>query len=195
MCQHCDSTVSRRSVLSATGAIGVASLAGCLGGGGGSGNGDVPAAIALTGNKQCDVCGMIIEQHPGPVGQLFYADNAPEGHDNPAWFCSAWETFAYNFDRENEGWTLSVGYLTDYSSAEYELYDDGGSTFIDAHLEPEAFGRMDELFYVAGTDVKGAMGNDLIPFSDETDADTFADDHGGVVYRERDISRDLLAQL
>lgn len=177
----------------AAGAMGVAATAGCLGGGG-AGD-DVPAPIALTGNKQCDVCGMIIEQHPGPVGQLFYANNAPEGHDNPAWFCSAWETFAYNFDRESEGWTLSGGYLTDYSSVEYELYDDGGSTFITAHLEPESFGRMNELYYVAGTDIKGAMGNDLIPFSDEADADSFAEEHGGTVYRENDISRDLIAQL
>ncbi len=194
MCWHCDSRVTRRSMLAAAGAVGVAATAGCLGGDG-TGGGDAPEPIALTGSKQCDVCGMVIEQHPGPVGQLFYADNEPEGRDNPAWFCSAWETFAYDFDRESEGWTLAVGYLTDYSAVDYELFDDGGATFITAHLEPDAFGRKSDLFYVAGTDIKGAMGNDLIPFSDSGDADTFAEEHGGTVYREGDISRDLIAQL
>jgi nitrous oxide reductase accessory protein NosL len=180
-------------VLAAAGAVGVAATTGCLGGGG-SGE-EVPPPIALTGNKQCDVCGMVIEQHPGPVGQLFYEDFTPEGHGNPAWFCSAWETFSYHLDRETEGRSLVVGYLTDYSRVDYELYDDGGSTFITAHLEPDAFGRIDELFYVAGTNVKGAMGNDLIPFSDEDDAEAFAEEYDGSVYQEKDISRDLIARL
>lgn len=51
MCRHCDSRVTRRSVLSAAGAVGVAATAGCLGGNG-AGSGDVPDPIALTGNKQ-----------------------------------------------------------------------------------------------------------------------------------------------
>ncbi|UVE52392.1 nitrous oxide reductase accessory protein NosL (plasmid) [Haloferax larsenii] len=193
MCNHRGPSISRRSVLTTAGAVGVAATAGCLGGGGD--NSDAPEPIALTGDKQCDRCGMVIEQHPGPVGQVFYRDNAPEGHDNPAWFCSAWETFSYNFARQDEGWTRVVGYLTDYSSVDYDLYDDEGATFITAHLDPEAFGRMDELFYVAGADINGAMGNDLVPFSQESDADAFADEHGGDVYEESDISPDLVARL
>ncbi|KAB1191147.1 MULTISPECIES: nitrous oxide reductase accessory protein NosL [Haloferax] len=186
-----DVTPTRRAYLTLVGFTTTTALAGCLGG---DTDGDVPTPIALTGNKQCDVCGMMIEQHPGPVGQLFYAGNSPEGHDNPAWFCSAWETFAYNFDRTNEGWNLVVGYLTDYSAVDYELVFDGGATFISAHLESEAFGRMDELYYVVGTEVKGSMGNDLVPFSDRNDAETFAEEHDGRVYELGDISRELVAQ-
>jgi len=139
MCNHCDRELARRAVLSAVGVAGVAATAGCLGGLGTDGGGDAPEAVALTGGEQCDACGMVIDQHPGPAGQLFYADHSPEGHDNPARFCSAWETFSYALDREDDGWNRAGGYLTDYSTVEYDLFDDGGRTFISAHLDADAF--------------------------------------------------------
>ncbi|WP_416841598.1 nitrous oxide reductase accessory protein NosL [Haloferax sp. DFSO52] len=183
---------TRRRYLTVTGFAVAGALAGCLGDGR---DAEVPRPIALTGHKQCDHCGMVIEEHPGPAGQLFYEDTKPEAHDNPARFCSAWETFANKFHREGDGWTVSSGYLTDYSSVEYELFDKGGSTFISAHLDSEAFGPIEDLFYAVGTDIKGSMGTDLIPFSDEADADAFAEEYGGTVYTADDISRDLIAQL
>ncbi|ELZ59256.1 MULTISPECIES: nitrous oxide reductase accessory protein NosL [unclassified Haloferax] len=194
MCNHCDRELARRTVLSAVGVAGVAATAGCLGGLGTDGGGDAPEAVALTGGEQCDACGMVIDQHPGPAGQLFYADHSPEGHDNPARFCSAWETFSYALDREDDGWNRAGGYLTDYSAVEYDLFDDGGRTLISAHLDADAFAPMDDLVYVVGTDVNGSMGPDFVPFSDDGDAEAFADAHDGAVYERADISRDLIAR-
>jgi nitrous oxide reductase accessory protein NosL len=193
MCEHHDrgTSVSRRAVVSAAGVACAGSIAGCLG----SGGGDAPAAVSLTGDRQCDACGMVIEQHPGPVAQIFYRDHAPEGHDNPAWFCSAWEAFEYDFDRRDRGWEASARYVTDYSAVDYEVYEEGGETFVTAHLEPEAFGVAADLRYVVGSDVKGSMGKDLIPFSDADDAEAFAAEYGGETVAYGDVTPELVAQV
>jgi nitrous oxide reductase accessory protein NosL len=194
MCERCDRPLSRRRLLAATGAVGASVTAGCLAGDGG-GQTEAPDPVALTGDKQCEVCGMVIEQHPGPTGQLYYRDNGPEGHNPPAWFCSGWETFTYHFEREERGWTLVAGYMTDYAAVDYDLYEEGGETFVTAHLEPDAFARLEDLYYVVGTDVNGAMGEDLIPFSERDAADQFASDRDGDVYELDGITPTLVAQL
>jgi nitrous oxide reductase accessory protein NosL len=191
MCHRCAPGLSRRRLVRTAGAVGLGSVAGCLSG---SGGGDVPEPVALTGNKQCELCGMIIEQHPGPVGQLFYEDEGPD-HEGPAWFCSGWETFKYQFDRREMGWKLVVGYMTDYASVDYDLYEDGGNTFITAHVEASAFARLQDLYYVVGTPIRGAMGEDLIPFSERDAADSFATDHGGEVYEYGDVTPTLVGQI
>jgi len=43
--------------------------------------------------------------------------------------------------------------------------------------------------------VKGAMGRDLIAFSEESDAESFQSDHGGELVAVEDVTPELIGQL
>ncbi|WP_411966019.1 nitrous oxide reductase accessory protein NosL [Haloferax sp. YSMS24] len=170
---------TRRNLLKAVGVGAVAGFAGCLGGGG-SNDEPIPDPIDLSGGKQDDNGGMIIGEHFGPNGQIFYRDHAPDGHDNPAWFHTlSMGLFPYHFDRQREGWEAVVIYVTDYSSVDYELREESGKTFISTHTGADTFGDATEMTYVVDSDVNGGMGKDLHPFSSADEAESFASEHDG----------------
>lgn len=183
--------VDRRRLLSGTAvlfAVPIAGVAGCLGD-------DRPDPIALDGEQSCDQCGMVISEHPGPAGQTHFEGNVPEGRDAPAWFCSSKCTYNYTFDRVDQGATVVVTYLTDYSAVDYSVEGEGDSLVITAHLGADTFSPAADLVHVAGSDVDGAMGSALIPFSGTGDAEGFASEYGGDVVSHDDVTRDLLAGL
>jgi nitrous oxide reductase accessory protein NosL len=182
--------VPRRRVLAAVGTTATVALAGCAGGGG---DGDVPAAVTLTRDDTCDVCGMVIPNHPGPSSEIFYADREPNGHPNPARFDSTWEAFEFDFARE--GWTREVFYVTDYSSVDYEIRQDDGQKLLSTHPEREAFVDAEAVTFVIGSAVVGAMGKDLIGFSDSADAEAFRDDHGGELATIDEVTPTMVGSL
>lgn len=177
------------------GALGAtASLAGCLGGLTG-GSGEAPDPISLTGGLPCDVCGMIIEKHPGPNGQIFFESGSPDGHDNPARFDSLKQCyFPYKLEQQQGGKSIAAGYVTDYSSVDYDVTTQGGTTTISSYTEPESFARAKDLQYVVGSEVDGAMGPDFIPFSKRGDAQSFADEYGGEIVAYGDIDEGLIGR-
>lgn len=186
---------TRRTVLTTIAVGSAGALAGCLGGGR-----DGPAAISLDGSEQCDNCGMRIGMHPGPVGEAFYGDDAPpslpdDREDGIAWFCSSTCTYNYLLENEERGHEPQSAYGTDYSSVEYELRDDGGTTVVSAHLDAAAFADLHDLTFVANSDVEGAMGKSLIGFTSEGDAEAFADEHGGELLTHDDVTREVLSGL
>lgn len=188
-------TRTRRSVLATVAVGGVGVLAGCLGG-----DEAGPEPVTLDEGQECDYCGMQIDMHPGPVGEAYYGDDAPEAlpDDRPnglAWFCSTKCTYNYRFENEQRGYEPQQSYGTDYSSVDYEIVDEGGATVISAHLEAAAFGDLQALTFVVGSDVEGAMGKSLIGFSDSDDASSFADEHGGELVVHGEVSRELLSGL
>jgi nitrous oxide reductase accessory protein NosL len=180
----------RRRFLLGSAALAVGAVAGCLGGGG-----EGPAAITLTTEHTCDVCGMIIPNHPGPSTEIFYADQQPSGHENPARFDSTWEAFQYDFERRNRGWKRQAFYVTDYSTVDYQLFTEGGDTLISTHPEAEAFADATQVTFVVGSEVKGAMGRDLIAFSDRGDAGAFQEEHGGELAEFGDVTPGMVEQL
>ncbi|MFB6082757.1 MAG: nitrous oxide reductase accessory protein NosL [Halorientalis sp.] len=186
----------RRTVLGGLGAVGVAALAGCSQNGGtGTETGGVPAAVTLTTADTCDVCGMVIPNHPGPSAEIFYPDHRPSGHENPARFDSTWEAFQYDFERSDRGWERSVMYVTDYSAVDYELFDFRGTKGISTHPEASAFAPASEVTFVANSAVVGAMGRDLIGFGDEGDASSFREEYGGKLVTVDEVTPRLIAQL
>lgn len=185
---------SRRQALLAGATVALSSVAGCLGNGE-DGDTEVPAAITLPDDATCDVCGMVISQHPGPTAEIFYAEQSPEGHDNPARFDSTWEAYQYDFERQNQGWEKTAFYVTDYSSVEYRLAEERGSTLISTHPQKEAFARVEDVTYVAGSAVEGAMGKDLVGFTDESDAESFQSEHGGNLVTHDEVTPEVIAGL
>ncbi|MFO7925890.1 MAG: nitrous oxide reductase accessory protein NosL [Halobacteriota archaeon] len=186
---------TRRTVLTTIVAGGVGALAGCLGDGR-----DGPDAISLDGSEACDNCDMRIGMHPGPVGEAFYGDDAPsslpEGRENGiAWFCSSTCTYNYLLENEERGHEPQISYGTDYSSVDYELREDDGTTVISAHLGADTFADLHDLTFVANSDVEGAMGASLIGFTDGDDASQFAEEHGGELLTHDDVTREVLSGL
>lgn len=190
--------VTRRALVTATAAGALGALAGCLGGGE---EAEVPEPITLTEGQACDQCNMVIDRHPGPVGQTYYLDDPPpeleDREDGHGRFCSTWCLYRFVLDRKQSGFEPVGSYATDYSTVEYELGEDAGVTIIDPtpHLEAEAFGLVSELVFVVDSDVEGAMGSSLIGFSDEEDASTFADEYGGELLEDGDITLDLIMAM
>jgi nitrous oxide reductase accessory protein NosL len=184
--------VSRRQVLAGGVAL-AAGLAGCQGSNGT--DGETPEPISLTQSDQCEVCGMVIPNHPGPTTEIFYRDQQPSGHENPARFDSTWEAFQYDFERQNQGWEWSAFYVTDYSAVDYELFTDAGDTLISTHVAAADFVDATTVTFVVGSEVKGAMGRDLIAFSEEADAEQFQSDYGGDRRGFDEITKQTIAGL
>jgi len=178
-------SLTRRGVLAGAGATVATSLAGCSM----LDDGTTPAAVSVGGQASCDVCGMVISKHPGPNGQIFYADHDPEDHDPPFRFDSLKScAFDHYFRKKRQDWSVDVFYVTDYSSVEYSVSEEGGKSFISGHENPESFAKAKSVSYVIDADVYGAMGTDFVPFSDEDEASDFAEQYGGRVVSFGDIS-------
>lgn len=169
------SLTSRRQLLVGLSGGAAAATAGCLGG---SQEDESVAPIALDGERACDQCGMIVGDHPGPVGQIHFADDEPEG-GRPGQFCSSICTYTYRFDAEDEERTILETFLTDYSQVDEEVYQEGSDMRISSHVAADAQSQTSTLTVVADSEVVGAMGPALVPFGDESDATAFVDDYGG----------------
>ena len=185
--------MERRKFLRGSGVACAGALTGCLGG---SSEEDAPEPIDLSGEKFDDEGGMKIGDHGGPNGQIFYADNSPEGHENPAWFHTlVFGMFPYHFDRLSRGWEAEAVYVTDYSTVELSLPEDEERPQIPSPTAPDTFADATELTYVAESTALGGMGPALPPFSDEDEAAEFADEYGGRTVGFDDINRQLIESL
>jgi nitrous oxide reductase accessory protein NosL len=184
--------MQRRTLLEASGLTVISgATAGCLGGLG-TDDGEQPAPIDLSGQQLDDQGGMVIGQHGGPNGQIFYADHSPEGHDNPARFHTLSSgLFPYYF--EHREWTVEAIYATDYSVVDASVREENGAKTIPAPTAAETFGDATELFYVMESEVMGGMGPGFVPFSKKTDAESFLEEHGGKIVRFDDVSPQLLS--
>jgi nitrous oxide reductase accessory protein NosL len=161
---------------------------------------------------------MEIGAHGGPNGQIFYKDEQPESlggsasfrnthasradensgdqHTNLAWFHTlVFGLFPYHFERLNRGWEAAGIYVTDYSSVEWELSEDSARPTMPAPTDAATFADATGLSYVGESDVMGGMGPALHPFSEQSEAETFADNYNGTVYAFDDINLELIDSL
>lgn len=184
MSRHDGSAVSRRQFLTGIGVAATMVGAGCIG--------DDDAAeiepISLDGERACDQCGMVIEDHPGPVGQLHFTDDDPEG-GRPGQFCSATCMYTYRFDAADAGREVVIAFLTDYSRVDYDTFTEGDDTLFSSHVEADGFAPLSDLTVIARSDVVGAMGPELIPFSDDDDVAAAIDTYGGEALAATDVDR------
>ena len=75
------------------------------------------------------------------------------------------------------------------------IFEDGGDTLISTHPEADAFADADDVTFVVGSEVVGAMGRDLIAFGDEGDAEAFQAEHGGDLAAFDDVDEATVASL
>ena len=183
--------MNRRTALRTAGSLICATgLTGCLGGP--TGESEQPTPVDLSGSKADDEGGMVIGHHGGPNGQIFYENNSPDGHENPAWFHTlAFGLFPYYFEHEQKGWEATAIYVTDYSSIEYTLSEEGTLT-MPSPTAPDTFGDAEQMDYVMESQVTGGMGPALIPFSEPTDAESFVSNYEGEIVQFDEITPELV---
>jgi len=140
----------------------------------------LPLAAELKPNKagskdKCPVCGMFVAKYPDFAAQIQFRDGSVFHFDG------AKDMFRYylNISRYAPGkktTDIAAVFVTNY----YDLTMVNGLT----------------AYYVAGSDVYGPMGNELVPFVRETEAGTFAKDHKGKsIIRFRDVNLAILKAL
>ena len=132
------------------------------------------APVAFHPNDECHVCGMVINEFPGPKGQVVEQGGVKK-------FCSTAEMLGWWLQPENHHDTAKL-YVHDMGRSQWDTPDDWH--LIDAR----------SAFYVLGTGLKGAMGVVLASFADEAKAQKVATDTGGRVLRFTEIDLALLQQ-
>ncbi len=126
----------------------------------------IEGTIEVTKDEKCPICGMFVYKYPKWAAQIFYGDM----HYS---FDGVKDLMKYYFDNK-EGITKIL--VTDYYSQKA----------IDAK----------EAYFVIGSDIYGPMGNELIPFINESDAKTFYMDHRGTeVVEFKDIKEKEVYKL
>jgi copper chaperone NosL len=125
------------------------------------------AALAVSGERKpvkplpkdkCPVCGMFVAKYPDWIAEIIFKDGSYVVFDGTK------DMFKYYLDLKRynpvkKSSDIDSIYVTHY----YDL------TLIDGF----------KAFYVAGSDVHGPMGRELISFSNETEAKEFMKDHQG----------------
>ena len=132
------------------------------------------APVAFHPNDECHVCGMVINQFPGPKGQVVERDGVKK-------FCSTAEMLGWWLQPENRHDDAKL-YVHDMGRSQWDAPDD--KHLIDARTA----------YYVIGTGLKGAMGVVLASFADVATAQKVAADTGGRLLRFEQIDLALLQQ-
>ena len=115
--------------------------------------------IEVKKSEKCPVCGMFTYKYPKWVAQIFYKNHH------------------YSFDGVKD---LMKFYFDPMKWGKYEnaKREDISKILVTDYYSQKAIDGT-KAYYVIGSDVLGAMGNELIPFEQEADAKTFLDDHHG----------------
>ena len=115
-----------------------------------------PAELKKDG--RCAVCGMFVAKYKPWIAQIIFSDNSYAAFDGPK------DMFKYylqlnKYAPAKKQSDIAAVYVTEYYSAR----------LMDAK----------KMFYVAGSNVLGPMGDELIPVASEEQAKEFLKDHKG----------------
>lgn len=102
---------------------------------------------------RCAVCGMFVAKYPNWIATIVSADRAPRFFDGPK------DLFRFLASEEGKGIAEAEIWVTDYYTTKP----------LNAR----------EVVYVAGSDVLGPMGAELVPLATAALAESFRTDHGG----------------
>lgn len=117
-----------------------------------------PAPIPPGPKDKCPVCGMFAAKYPDFLAEVIFTDGTYaifDGVKDMMKFCLNLKKYRPAM-RQGD---IAAVYVTDY----YRMVWIDGQT----------------CFYVAGSDVYGPMGRELVPFEKKSDAEQFMQDHGG----------------
>ena len=133
--------------------------------------------IIVKSDEKCPVCGMFTYKYPRWVAQIFYTK------DNYLSFDGVKDMMKFYFEPNRWG--------------NYQMYskDKISKMLVTDYYSQKAIDAK-EAFYVFGSNVYGPMGNELIPFKNESDAKNFYFDHkGSKIIKFSDIMLDDVLNL
>ncbi len=131
-----------------------------------------PPPVEFTDTDSCALCGMLIMEYPGPKAQIHYRNGRVDR------FCSVQEMMSFYLQPDRPKDIVAI-YVTDMKRADWKR---PRNAWIDA----------EGAFYVYGASISGAMGNELVPFSDRPSAEAFIARYGGKVIRFHEINMQML---
>ena len=137
----------------------------------------VVGPVAIQAGDECHVCGMIVNEFPGPKGEAIETENAAVRK-----FCSTRDLFAWWLQPENRYLNATL-YVHDMARSDWQRPDD--RHLIDAR----------SAYYVLGSNLKGSMGSTLATLGTLDAAQKLVQEQGGEVLRFEDITLDTLHEL
>jgi len=124
---------------------------------------------------KCPVCGMFVAKYPDFIAALTFKDGTH------AFFDGVKDMMKYYFNLQKYTPSKKIEDITQIHVTDYYTLE---------------LTKGFKAFYVAGSDIYGPMGRELIPFEKEADAREFLKDHKGkAVLRFQDISKDVMKEL
>lgn len=132
--------------------------------------------VAIHSGDECHVCGMIIQNWPGPKGEVI---NAKSGEVLK--FCATTDMFSWVLQPENRNLNAAI-YVHDMSQSHWDKPND--EHLIDAR----------KAWYVMGSKKMG-MGPTFASFASEQAAQAFSEEQGGEVLAWSDITIDTLQKI
>ncbi|MDQ1263475.1 MAG: hypothetical protein QG559_476 [Campylobacterota bacterium] len=122
--------------------------------------------IKVTKDEKCPICGMFVYKYPKWAAQIFYGDKR------------------YSFD--------GVKDMMKY----YFLHKEGVAKMLVTDYYSQNVIEAKNAFFVLGSDVYGPMGDELIPFKSQNEANSFSLDHKGKkVLKFDEITKEALKKL
>jgi copper chaperone NosL len=139
-------------------------------------SGKVPLAQEFQPGQVAEFCGMSLQEHPGPKGQIFVKDRAA-----PYWFASVHDMFAFTLLPEEPRAIVAI-YVNDMGHA--RNWD---------HPEPGTWVEARKAFFVIGSRRRGGMDDaEAVPFGDEAAAQAFITQNGGRMVRFKEMPEDYI---
>lgn len=183
--------VTRRRLLAGTAAVAVG-VAGCAGD---TDDQQHPERVDIDGTETCEVCGMVIAGSFGPNGQTAFDGPHPDEEATFAYYDSTRELYSDRLLQADRGTDPLVTYVTDYARTDYEIVPEDGRRYISGSVEAETLVDAGDVVYVVESGVHGAMGSELLPFSDPDAAEDFVESEGGRIIDAADVTRELIQAL
>jgi copper chaperone NosL len=124
-----------------------------------------PAPQAITSDSVGHYCGMLLEEHGGPKGQILL-----QSGKSPVWFSSVRDTFTF-LRLPEESKDIVAIYVSDMAKA--PSWDKPG---VDNWIAAA------DAVFVVGSDRQGGMGGaEAVPFGTKDAATAFVAEHGGKI--------------
>jgi nitrous oxide reductase accessory protein NosL len=124
---------------------------------------------------KCAVCGMFVAKYPEFLAQVSYKNGPVFFFDGPKDF------FIFVNNPSHYGASVKAR--------------ERGETYVTDYYSQKPI-PADSAWYVAGSDMLGPMGKELIPFRSKKDAVEFQGDHGGAaLLRSVEVTADVLRKL
>ena len=134
-------------------------------------------AVHIDNADECHLCGMVINQFPGPKGELF-----EKGKQTIRKFCSTVDLFSYALQPDN---IHNINKILVHDMTNSPWKETQETELIDARTA----------WYVADHKLTGAMGPTIASFKTQSAAESFIAKQGGYTLKFSDISTELILKM